>query len=159
MENSRSTPRQALALAVFIVITFCASLVSIFAQPDLWYDSLQKPVWNPPPWIFGPVWTLLYLMMAVAAWLVWKRVGLMHRAMAFYFIQLALNAAWSPIFFGAHQLGWAFAEIILLWLAILLTAKSFHHASKPAGWMLAPYLAWVTFAAFLNFTLWRMNAG
>lgn len=157
MEKPLSKPRQALALAGFIAITFCAPLLGISAKPGLWYDSLQKPAWNPPPWIFAPAWTLLYLLMAVAAWLVWKRVGLMHRAIAFYFIQLALNAAWTPIFFGAHQLGWALAEIILLWFAILLTMRSFHQISKPSGWMFLPYVAWVTFAAFLNFTLWRMN--
>lgn len=95
--------------------------------------------------------------MAVAAWLVWKREG-SNRVLIFYFIQLALNAAWTPIFFGAHELGWALAEIILLWLAVLLTMRGFFQVSKPAGWMLAPYLAWATFAAFLNFTLWRMNA-
>ena len=159
MTSSHPKLRQALALVGFIAITFCAPLLGIFGKPGLWYESLQKPAWNPPPWIFGPVWSLLYLTMAVAAWLVWKRVGLNHRAMALYFIQLALNAAWTPIFFGAHQLGWALAEMILLWLAIILTARSFHQVSKPAGWMLAPYLAWVSFAAFLNFTLWRLNAG
>ena len=158
MSKSPSTPLQALALTGFIVATFCAPLLGVFAMPDLWYEALNKPAWNPPPWIFGPVWSLLYLMMAIAAWLVWRRVG-WQKALMFYFIQLALNAAWTPIFFGAHELGWALAEIILLWLAILLTMRGFFRVSKSAGWMLAPYLAWVTFAAFLNFTLWRMNPG
>lgn len=94
--------------------------------------------------------------MAVAAWLVWRRAG-WQKALMFYFNQLALNAAWTPIFFGAHELGWALVEILLMWLAIFLTMRGFFQVSKPAGWMLAPYLAWVTFAAFLNFTLWRMN--
>ena len=158
MSKSPSTPLQALALTGFIVVTFCAPLLGVFAMPDLWYEALNKPTWNPPPWIFGPVWSLLYLMMAIAAWLVWRRVGF-QRPLSLYFTQLALNAAWTPIFFGAHELGWALAEIILLWLAILLTMRGFFRVSKPAGWMLAPYLAWVTFAAFLNFTLWRMNPG
>lgn len=158
MKNSPSPLRQALALAGFVLITFCAPLLSVFAKPDSWYADLTKPEWNPPSWIFGPVWTLLYLMMAVAAWLVWKRVG-WHRALVFYFIQLLLNAAWTPIFFGAHELGWALVVIILMWFAILLTIRTFFQISKPAGWMLAPYLAWVTFATFLNFTLWRMNPG
>lgn len=156
MKNPPSLPRQALALAGFIVLTFCAPLLGVFSTPDSWYAALAKPEWNPPAWIFGPVWSLLYLLMAVAAWLVWKRVG-WHLALWLYLIQLALNAAWTPIFFGAHELGWALVEIILMWFAIVLTMRAFFQISKPAGWMLAPYLAWVTFATFLNFTLWRMN--
>jgi tryptophan-rich sensory protein len=92
----------------------------------------------------------------VAAWLVWKRVGA-SRPLALYFVQLALNAAWTPIFFGAHQLGWALVEIVVLWIAILLTLLSFRRVNSSAGWLLVPYLAWVTFAATLNFTLWRLN--
>lgn len=156
MSRPPSPPRQVLALAGFIVVTCCAPLLGIFAKPDLWYAALDKPSWNPPGWIFGPVWSLLYLMMAVAAWLVWRRIG-WQRALWLYFIQLALNAAWTPIFFGAHDLAWALVEIVFMWVAILITMFSFFHASKLAGWMLAPYLVWVTFAAFLNFTLWRMN--
>jgi tryptophan-rich sensory protein len=94
--------------------------------------------------------------MAVAAWLVWKRVGF-SRPIALYFAQLALNAAWTPIFFGAHQLGWALIEIVVMWIAILLTLLSFRRAGTTAGWLLVPYLAWVSFASFLNFTLWRLN--
>lgn len=156
MSKSPSTRRQGLALAGFVGVTFCAPLLGIFGRPGVWYAALNKPEWNPPGWIFGPVWTLLYLMMAVAAWLIWKQEG-WRRALGLYFIQLVLNAAWTPIFFGAHELGWALVEMILLWSAVLLTLCSFFRISKPAGWMLAPYLGWVTFAAFLNFTLWRMN--
>ncbi len=97
-------------------------------------------------------------MMAVAAWLVWRRQG-WCRALWIYGAQLLLNAAWTPIFFGAHETGWAFAAIIALWIAIALTVVAFLRISKPAAWLLAPYLAWVSFAAFLNFTLWRMNPG
>lgn len=97
-------------------------------------------------------------MMAVAAWLVWRRVG-WSRALWLYVAQLLLNATWTPIFFGAREIGWAFAAILALWLAIALMMRAFLRISKPAGWMLAPYLAWVSFAAFLNFTLWRMNPG
>jgi tryptophan-rich sensory protein len=157
MSHSPSS-RQALALGGFIAITFCATIPGVFTMPDQWYAALEKPSWNPPGWIFGPVWTLLYLMMAVSAWLVWRKVGF-QRPLVLYFIQLVLNAAWTPIFFGAHELGWALAEILVLWSAILLTTLSFFKVSKPAGWMLVPYLLWVTFAAFLNFTLWRMNPG
>ena len=90
MSKSPSTPRQALALAGFIVVTFCAPLLGAFAMPDLWYEELNKPSWNPPPWIFGPVWLLLYLMMAIAAWLVWRRLGF-QRPLSLYFTQLGLN--------------------------------------------------------------------
>ena len=152
----KSPPRQTLALVGFIALTFCAPLPGIFAKPDLWYAALDKPSWNPPGWIFGPVWSLLYLMMAIAAWLVWRQAG-WGKALVLYSIQLALNAAWTPIFFGAHQLGWALVEILLMWLAIIMTMRGFFQTSKTVAWLLAPYLVWVTFAAFLNFTLWRMN--
>lgn len=155
MMNS-STQRSLLALAGFVLLTFCAPLTGMIALPGEWYEALNKPTWNPPSWIFGPVWTALYLMMAVAAWLVWKRNG-WHKAIWLYVLQLALNAAWTPIFFGAHHLGWALVEIIALWIAILFTLLAFLRVSKPAGWLLVPYLAWVSFATFLNFTLWRMN--
>jgi len=158
MNSSSFKFRSTLVLAGFILVTFCAPLAGMFSPPGEWYASLDKPDWNPPAWIFGPVWTALYLMMAIAAWLVWKRDG-WHRPLWLYFVQLALNAAWTPIFFGAQEPGWAFAEIIALWLAILITLPAFMRVSKTAAYMLLPYLAWVTFAAFLNFTLWRMNPG
>jgi tryptophan-rich sensory protein len=145
-----------LALAGFVIVTFGVPLLGAPAMPGAWYASLIKPAWNPPAWIFGPAWTLLYTLMAVAAWLVWKQVG-WRRPLRLYFAQLALNAAWTPIFFGAHQLGWALLEIAALWTAILLTMLSFRQTSKTAGWLFAPYLAWVTFATVLNFTLWRLN--
>ena len=94
--------------------------------------------------------------MAVAAWVVWKRVGF-GKPLTLYFVQLALNAAWTPIFFRAHQLGWALVEIVALWVAILATLLSFRRVSTAAGWLFVPYLAWVTFAMTLNYTLWRMN--
>lgn len=157
--NSPSTAlRNIPALAGFVIITFCAPLAGMISPPGDWYASLAKPSWNPPSWIFGPVWTTLYLMMAVAAWLVWKREG-WRKPLWFYFVQLALNAAWTPVFFGLHQIGWALVEIILLWFAILITLRKFLPVSKPAACLLLPYLAWVSFAAFLNFTLWRMNSG
>ena len=130
----------------------------MIAPPGAWYATLAKPEWNPPSWIFGPVWTALYLMMAIAAWLVWKRDG-WRRPMWFYSGQLLLNAAWTPVFFAAHQIGLALIVITALWLAILCTLLAFLRISKPAGWLMVPYLAWVSFAAFLNYTLWRMNPG
>ena len=154
--NPPTRLRNGLMLVGLIVATFCAPLTGMIAMPGAWYAALEKPTWNPPAWIFGPAWTILYTLMAVAAWLVWKRKG-WSRPLVFYFAQLILNAAWTPIFFGAHELGWALVEIVALWVAILLTMIAFFRVSKPAGWLFVPYLAWVTFATFLNFTLWRLN--
>ncbi len=161
MTEPTSKMRNGLALAGFLLVTFGAPALGAFAAPDGWYQSLKKPAWNPPSWIFGPAWTSLYTLMAVAAWLVWKRggFGVRRLPLSLYFIQLALNAAWSPIFFGAHRVGWALVDIIALWIAILVTLLSFFRVSKAAGVLLVPYLAWVTFATALNFTFWRMNAG
>lgn len=157
MSESPTKRHQGPALAGFIIVTFCAPALSAFiGMPGEWYAALQKPSWNPPAWLFGPAWTLLYTLMAIAAWLVWKRVGF-AKPLKLYFVQLALNAAWTPIFFGAHQLGWALFEIVLLWIAILATLVSFRRVNSTAGWLFVPYLAWVTFAMALNFTLWRLN--
>jgi len=158
VQHNPSPVRSLLVLFGFILVTFCAPMAGIFSPPGDWYGSLAKPEWNPPGWIFGPVWTTLYLMMAIAAWLVWKRDG-WQRPLWLYFTQLALNAAWTPVFFGAHEPGWALAVIVALWLAILFTLLAFLRVSKAAAFLLLPYLAWVTFATFLNFTLWRMNPG
>ncbi|MFM2169607.1 MAG: hypothetical protein RIS79_3978 [Verrucomicrobiota bacterium] len=139
------------------MLTFLAPLAGAFTPPGAWYQTLNKPSWNPPNEIFGPVWTLLYLGMAVAAWLVWKRGG-QGQALRLYVVQLALNAAWTPVFFGAHQLGAAFIVIVCMWFAIFLTLRAFWAVSQPAGLLLVPYLAWVSFASVLNFTLWRLNS-
>lgn len=143
-------------LAGIVLLTFCAPAAGMSSLPGAWYESLHKPAWNPPPWIFGPVWTFLYLVMAVAAWRVWKRTG-WSVPLWLYLVQLALNAAWTPVFFGAQAPGWALVVILLLWIAILTTMLSFLRFSMVSALMLVPYLAWVSFAAFLNFTLWRMN--
>lgn len=148
------------ALPLWVALSFSAALFGGQFGPGEWYAALHKPAWNPPNWIFGPVWTALYTMMGVAAWLVWRRGGWGAQAMplALFLVQLVLNAAWSWLFFGLHRPGLAFAEIVLLWLAILATALAFRPVSAAAFWLLVPYLAWVTFAAVLNFTLWRLNA-
>jgi len=111
--------------------------------------------------VFGPVWTTLFVMMAIAAWMVWKPEGLKAAAMplTLFAVQLVLNVAWSWIFFGMHQPGWAFAEIVILWLAIVATTVAFFGRSRIAGWLMVPYLAWVSFACLLNFTIWRLNVG
>jgi tryptophan-rich sensory protein len=158
MSGPSSSSRTGLALVGFFLITFSAPALSAFiGMPGPWYAALQKPDWTPPSWLFGPAWTLLYTLMSIAAWLVWKRVGF-AKPLMLYFIQLALNAAWTPIFFGAHQLGWALVEIALLWVAILVTLLSFRRVNTTAGWLFVPYLAWVTFAMTLNFTIWKLNS-
>jgi benzodiazapine receptor len=154
--QSPTRGRSSLVLIGFIVVTFIAPLFGSISPPGDWYASLNKPLWNPPSWLFGPVWTLLYLMMATAAWLVWKRCG-WGKALGFYGIQLVLNAAWTPIFFGAQQPGWALVDIIALWVAIGVTTVAFFRVSKAAGGLMVPYLGWVSFAMVLNYALWRGN--
>jgi translocator protein len=125
-----------------------------------WYADLAKPSFNPPNWLFGPAWTLLYLLMGTASWLVWrqarkgKAIGL---ALALYGVQLALNLAWSFIFFGARRPFSAFVEIVPLWVLIAVTMAQFYRISKVAGALLIPYQLWVSFAAVLNFAVWRLN--
>jgi tryptophan-rich sensory protein len=124
-----------------------------------WYQTLQKPVFNPPDWVFAPVWTLLYLMIALAGWRVWRRVGLSgaRAGMVAYSAQLALNLAWSFLFFGGRMIGVALAEIMLLLAVICVNAALFRRIDRVAGWLLVPYAAWVAFACVLNLALWRLN--
>lgn len=136
-------------------------LGSIFTAGSVggWYAALSKPAWTPPSAIFGPVWSALYLLMAVAAWLVWRRGGFAAHpaALGLFAAQLALNAGWSLVFFGLRMPGAAFAEILVLWALILATLIAFRRAAPLAGWLLAPYLVWVTFASALNLAIWRLN--
>jgi len=159
--NSPTNPlRTWLSLGGWLLLCFSAAAFGGLFMPGEWYASSKKPSWNPPGWVFGPVWTALYSMMAVAVWLVWKRGGFtaQRRALTLFLAQLALNAAWTPLFFGLHRPGLAFAEILLLWLAIAATLTAFLRVGRVAAWLLAPYLAWVSFATVLNFSLWRLNA-
>ncbi|HEX5655367.1 MAG TPA: TspO/MBR family protein [Chitinophagaceae bacterium] len=127
---------------------------------DSWYTTIQKPSWNPPNWIFGPVWTTLYIMMGIALYLVWKS-GSDERvkkiALILFAFQLILNFLWSFIFFDQQQPGWAFLEILILWVFILLTIFAFARVNKAAAWLLVPYISWVSFAAILNYTIWQLN--
>lgn len=149
-------------LVILIVCLGAGGLGAIATTPEIdgWFRTIAKPSWNPPDWIFGPVWTTLYVMMAISAWLVWRPAGFKAAAtpLTLFILQLALNVVWSWIFFSLHRPGWAFAEIILLWTAILATLIAFWQQSRWAGWLLVPYLAWVSFASLLNFTIWRLNA-
>ena len=151
-----STADSAIGLVGWLVLCFGAAGVGARFKPGAWYAALRKPSWTPPGWLFAPVWTLLYAMMAVAAWLVWRETGL-SREIGLFVLQLALNAAWTWLFFGLKRPGLALADIVLLWLAILATHLAFEHVRPLAGWLLIPYLAWVTFAAALNGAVWWLN--
>ena len=151
-----------LVLAGFLAATYLVAGISAYfttAEIPHWYAALAKPAFNPPNWIFGPVWTTLYTLMAIAAWLVSKSPAAPARstALALFWIQLALNFAWSFIFFSAHQIGFALIEILVLWLTLVLTMIAFFRVSPIASWLFVPYLAWVSFASLLNYSLWRLN--
>lgn len=142
-------------------------LISLVAALGAWasvsaaefYSQLQQPAWAPPAWVFGPAWTSLFLLMAIAAWLVWLKGSAQTQPLALrlYGVQLVFNVLWSWLFFAWHQGGLAFANILLLWLLILGTLVSFYRVSRWAGWLLVPYLGWVSFAACLNFSIWQLN--
>ena len=155
--------RNLVALAGFAALCFAVAAAGGAATATsvgTWYAGLAKPAFNPPDWVFGPVWTCLYVTMAVAAWLVWREQGFSagRIPLVLFAVQLALNAVWSGLFFGLRAPGLAFADIVLLWIAILATLIAFGRVSTWAAALLVPYLAWVSFAAALNWTLWRMNA-
>jgi tryptophan-rich sensory protein len=140
----------AAAIAAYVTITGSGS----------WYEDLQKPEWNPPSWLFGPVWTLLYILMGIAFYLVWKGKGSSPQkrlAMTLWGVQLLLNFCWSIIFFKLQETGWATVEIALLWLALLATIFAFAPLSRLAAWLLVPYISWVSFAAYLCYTIWQLN--
>lgn len=158
-DTDESSPRRLSALLGWVALCFLAPLSSIWARPDAWYAALSKPDWNPPGWVFGPVWTTLYILMGVAAWLVWRRGVWRARSGALWLFcgQLLLNALWTPLFFGLHRIDLALVDIVLLWLAIVATVVAFARSSVVAAWLLVPYLAWVSFASFLTFTIWKLN--
>jgi tryptophan-rich sensory protein len=151
-----------LGLIIWIAVSFCAGLIgSRFTGPAVasWYADTNKPAWTPPAVVFGPVWSALYLMMGMAAWLVWRKAGLSgaSTAMVLFGLQLIGNAAWSWIFFGLHRFDLAFFEIVILWALILATLIAFWRHDTRAGLLLLPYLAWVSYASALNSAIWRLN--
>lgn len=151
---------QWLVLAGFILLCLAVGSIGGFATQDSidsWYRTLAKPWWNPPDWVFAPVWTLLYIMMGIAAWLVWKTGERLGPAMALFGLQLVFNLLWSLIFFGLRSPGLALIEVVFLWGSVLLTMLAFFGRQRVAGWLFVPYLAWVSFAAILNFAIWRLN--
>jgi tryptophan-rich sensory protein len=149
-------------LVISILVTVgVGSLGGIFTISEIpnWYAGLHKPSFNPPNWLFGPVWTLLYLLMGIAFYLVWKQKDSPERniGLILFALQFLLNFFWSIIFFKLHQLGWALVEIIAMWLFIFLTIIWFGKISATASWLLVPYISWVSFATILNAAIWRLN--
>lgn len=148
-----------LPLSILFAI-LVGALGSLFTSSSVqtWYVTLTKPAFNPPSWLFGPVWTILYILMGVSFWMIWtSKSKEKKRAIVLFLIQLFLNGIWSPVFFGAHSIGGALTLIVLLWAAIALTILVFKKISKPAAWLLVPYILWVSFATVLNFAIWRLN--
>ena len=155
--------KDTLKLISAIIICELAGIIGsifTFSAIPTWYATLTKPALNPPSWIFGPVWTTLYALMGIAAFLVWKKGWNrknVPKALSVFSLQLILNASWSIVFFGLHSPGWALVNIILMWLAIVWTMILFYKISKPAMWLLVPYILWVSFASYLNYAIWVLN--
>ena len=148
-------------LASWLAISFVAAAIGAWASIDAreFYAQLERPAWSPPGWLFGPVWTVLYAMMGVAAWLVWEQRSRtnVRTPLSLFIVQLAANALWSWLFFGWMQGALSVVDILLLWPLILATIIAFWRIKPLAGMLLLPYLAWVSFAAILNIAVWRLN--
>lgn len=144
------------SLVGFIALAFLAALPAFWIDTKGVYAELAKPVWAPPAWVFGPVWGVLYFLMGLSAWGVWRKRG-WSLEIQFWLVQLGLNAVWTPIFFGLREPGWAFADILTLVLAITATMVVFARAALWSACLLLPYLGWVAFAATLNYALWQSN--
>ena len=152
------TISDALSLSPFIGACFCAALSGAFFKPGDWYEGLAKPRWRPPNWLFPPAWSVLYVCIAVAGWLVWRADSTASNvALVVWGVSLLFNAGWSAVFFGLRRVDLAFGELVLLWLSIAATIGVFAPVSTAAAWLLAPYLAWVTFAGVLNLSIWQLN--
>jgi tryptophan-rich sensory protein len=155
--------RKPIRLIVAILLPVLVGAISGFftaSSVKTWYVTLNKPSFNPPSYVFAPVWTTLYILMGIAFYLVWVSVtdkAQQRKAMAVYFIQLFLNFCWSFIFFYKQRPDLAFIEIVFLWISIVATLVLFYRISKPAGWLLVPYLFWVSFASALNYAIWQLN--
>ena len=159
--SSLTRRQQVMGLIGWFIASFAISAVGAIASIEArsFYAGLVQPEWAPPGWVFGPVWTLLFALMAIAAWLVWRKGGFhAHRiALSLFLTQLLFNALWSWLFFAWRLGGPAFADILLLWGLILATLIAFWHVQRLAGILLVPYLLWVSFAAFLNYAVWQLN--
>lgn len=158
----RSGTQKWLGLLAWIVVAYSPSATAVFVDTGSWYDSLSKPAWTPASWVFGPVWTLLYLLMGIAAWRVWATHGFSDRrgrlALVLFLVHLIFNAAWTWLFFGLHMLTAAAVEIVILWVLICFLVVVFWKRDRVAGALLLPYLLWVTYAATLSVGFAVMNA-
>lgn len=164
IDGRRSIAKLAVGLTASILLCITAGAIGGMATTssvDGWYSEVIKPPWNPPNWIFGPVWSILYLMMGVSAWLIWKdsEFKKANLELGWFAFHLVLNVLWSVIFFGLKSPGWAAIEIVFLWISIAVSILLFFRRSKLAAILLVPYLAWVTFAMFLNYAIWSLNRG
>ena len=160
-ESSQQHPssgREIMRLLVFLVVTFGAAAFGAQFMPGPWYAELVKPAWTPPNWIFGPVWTALYVMIALSAWLVWRAEPRFGLPLGLWFAQLGLNTIWSWLFFGLERPGLAAIDIVVLLATIVATAYVFARVSRTAALLLLPYALWVGFASALNVAIWRLNA-
>lgn len=165
LDSDRAAPRTYgavstwLGLAGWLALAYAALAVGAVFRADAWYAALAKPAWTPPGWVFPPVWVLLYTLMGVAAWLVWRRAGcgVGGPALGLFIAQLAVNAAWSPLFFGMHRPGLALLDIVAQDVLIASTIMAFRHHSRSAAGLLVPYWLWVTFATAVNFGVWHLN--
>jgi tryptophan-rich sensory protein len=161
--DATAPSRSWLGLVGWLLVTFIAAAAGSFASLEgpAFYAQLTKPSWAPPAWLFGPVWTTLYLLMAVAAWLVWREHGWRgaRGVLSLYVVQLAANAMWTWLFFVWRQGAIAFVEILALWLLVAATIVSFARMHRMAAALLAPYLTWVTFATALCYSCWKLNPG
>ena len=154
--------RNSIALMIFVGLCLAVEVVSGLAtrqSVSTWYAALNKPAWTPPGWLFAPVWTVLYISMGVAAWLVWQKraTSAVTPALVLFFVQLVLNGLWSLFFFGQRQIGLGLVDIGLLWLVLAATLVLFWMVRPLAGGLLIPYLMWVSFATALNYSIWRLN--
>jgi translocator protein len=151
--------KNALALIGFIGLSFIPAILGASFLPGEWYFGLNKPSWNPPNYLFGLVWTPLYVMIGVSAWLIWKDYGFKGAQFAFviFAVQMICNALYSPVLFGGQSLGGAFVLILVMLFFIFWNAKLFYDLKPFAGFVLLPYALWVSFASFLNYTLWQLN--
>jgi tryptophan-rich sensory protein len=148
-----------LSLLAFIGVNFLAAMSGAIFKPGAWYRGLTKPWFQPPDWLFAPAWTVLFALNAVAAWWVWHEGtgSALMIAMGVYAAQLLLNASWSALFFGLKRMDWAMGEVVFLWLSVAATIAVFLPIVPSAGYILIPYLVWVTFAAYLNWVIWKLN--
>lgn len=156
--NISNTQKLIISIVATVGIGSLGGIFTIAEIPN-WYAGLNKPSFNPPNWLFGPVWTSLYTMMGIAFYLIWKQpaTDTRKKAIQIFIIQFVLNFFWSIIFFSLHSIGAALIEIIVMWIFILLTIIQFSKLSKPAAWLLVPYIAWVSFATLLTASIWKLN--